>query len=93
MIIFFLSFKKGQKTCGVLDAIKKHPDIWIEAFCSRPSAALTASNVNLMFKIEDRAPEGSNKYAKEKTVETYWRDFLEDLDGNNNICNLHETSF
>lgn len=42
---------------------------------------LTADQVDDLFNIH-LSPEGSNRRAAEETVVTFWRDYLQDAEGN-----------
>jgi hypothetical protein len=68
--------------------MQKHPEVMKSAFIYTPQL-LDACAVADVFCIEWSAV-GSTRHAKEKKIVAYWRDFLQDLEGANNItcCNF-----
>jgi len=79
-------FCEGLKTLGVLDKVRKHPDSFRPLFCFQPNT-LTADQVEDLFTIL-LSPEGSNKRMAEETVVTFWRDYLQDAEGNLQITHF-----
>jgi len=73
-------FCEGLKTLGVLEKIQRHPDSFRPLLCHEPST-LTADQMDDVFSIW-LSPEGSNKRAAEEIVVTFWRDYLQDAEGN-----------
>ena len=66
----------------VLENTQLHSATMSEAFLYR-AAPIDASTVENTFVLSQWSPVGSNRYKKEKKTMTHWRDFLQDLEGNN----------
>lgn len=60
-----------------------HPDSFRPLFCHVPSA-LTADLMEDIFSIS-LSPEGSNRRSAEEMVVSFWRDYLQDSEGNLNL--------
>ena len=72
----------GLNTLGVLDAVKNHRHVFRPIFVAPEEAkALCADTVNAIFKIRELGEEGSNARVKQLQVIGYWRDLLEDIEG------------
>ena len=64
---------------GVLATIKENPDVWLDAFLysdKTPSASQMEELFNVIW-----SPEGSTRLTQERRIFTYWRDFLQDVEG------------
>ncbi|XP_056437117.1 uncharacterized protein LOC130374401 isoform X2 [Gadus chalcogrammus] len=76
----FQRFCEGLKTLGVLEKIREHPDSFRPLFCFQPNI-LTADQVEDLFTIH-LSPKGSNNRIAEERVVAFWRDYLQDAEGN-----------
>ncbi|XP_037835205.1 G2/M phase-specific E3 ubiquitin-protein ligase-like isoform X1 [Kryptolebias marmoratus] len=74
----FHKFCEGLKTLGVLEKMQRHPDSFRPLFCYEP-CRLSADQMDNLFSIR-LSPEGSNKRAAEEKVVTFWRDYLQDAE-------------
>ena len=79
-VLFLYRFGEELKTLGVLDQIRRHPESFPPLFCYEWNT-LTADQVDDLFSIR-LSPEGSNKWAAEEMVVTFWRGYLQDAEGN-----------
>ncbi|KAI4800069.1 hypothetical protein KUCAC02_016606 [Chaenocephalus aceratus] len=70
--------QKVRKTLGVLDEVRKHPDSFKPLFCYEEHL-LSADQMDNLFIIQ-LSPEGSNTRTAEERVVTYWRDYLQDAE-------------
>lgn len=80
VFVCFYRLCEGLKTLGVLEKIQKYPDSFRPLFCYEPSV-LTADQLDDLFTIH-LSPEGSNKRVAEEVVIPFWRDYLQDAEGN-----------
>lgn len=80
LFLSFYRFCEGLKILGVLEKIQKYPDSFRPLFCYEPSA-LTADQLDDLFTIH-LSSEGSNKRVAEEVVIPFWRDYLQDAEGN-----------
>lgn len=79
----FPRLKEGLKTLGVLDAIVAHPVLFANSFCWREEV-LTSEQFSELFKISF-STAGSNKRRVEQRIVGYWRDYLQDVEGKDNV--------
>ena len=86
------SFRQGLQALGVLEAMKKHPTIFHEAFCYTPKT-LTTSIFEALFRRVTRGLEGSNKRSIESQVLSFWQDFLQDTEEGSNEISLADILF
>ena len=73
-------FKKGLVVLGVLDAVQSSSSEMRDAFVHTASP-LDATTVEGIFVVPKWSELGSNLYQDEKRIFTYWRDFLQDAEG------------
>ncbi|XP_056000514.1 G2/M phase-specific E3 ubiquitin-protein ligase-like [Ostrea edulis] len=74
-----LQFTNGLRCLGVLDMIRKYPDAMKELFVYTSDTVLDAIEMDNLFQVTF-SEEGSNKYINELKVQTFWRDYLVDLE-------------
>ena len=72
-------FKDGLSVLGVLGAVVDHPDIFRSTFCY-VSETLTADLLSSLFTSTFRTDAGSNAYAKESLILSFWNDYLQDVE-------------
>ncbi len=72
-------FSDGLKTLGVLKKIKLHPEAFRSVMCYSPGT-LTAEIMEDLFDIRWSEVESNNR-ADESRVVAYWRDYLQDAEG------------
>lgn len=60
--------------------IRKYPDAMKELFVYTSDTVLDAIEMDNLFQVTF-SEEGSNKYINELKVQTFWRDYLVDLEG------------
>lgn len=81
----YYRFRDGLKTLGVLAKVQKHPEAFRSVLCHQPNQ-LTADIMDDLFEIQ-WSENGSNKRANENRVIAFWRDYLQDMEGN--LFNKH----
>ncbi|XP_016417290.1 G2/M phase-specific E3 ubiquitin-protein ligase-like [Sinocyclocheilus rhinocerous] len=81
----FERFRDGLKTLGVLAKVQQQPEAFRSVFCHQPNQ-LTADIMDDLFEIQ-WSENGSNKRANENRVIAFWRDYLQDVEGN--LFNKH----
>lgn len=72
-------FTKGLKCLGVLDRIRNYPDAMRGLFVHKSDLVVDAVEMDNMFVVEF-SEEGSNKYINELRIQTYWRDYLLEIE-------------
>ncbi|XP_063762683.1 G2/M phase-specific E3 ubiquitin-protein ligase-like [Eleginops maclovinus] len=72
-------FKDGLKTLGVLPKIQQHPEAFRPLLCYNPPT-LTADSLDCLFTI-NWSEDGSNSRIGENKTVAFWRDFLQDVEG------------
>ena len=84
-------FKEGLSTLGVLDVMKQHPAEFETLFCYEGNT-ITANVVdNIFTPMFD--PVGSNRRTRQELIVMYWRDYLQDTEGELKIkMLLHSTN-
>jgi hypothetical protein len=73
-------FKEGLATLGVLKAMQENPMAMQKAFVYSP-CRLDATLIEELFSVEAWSEPGSNRLSAERRAFTYWRDYLQDLEG------------
>lgn len=76
----FYRFTKGLKCLGVLDRIRNYPGAMRGLFVHKSDLVVDAVEMDNMFVVEF-SEEGSNKYINELRIQTYWRDYLLEIEG------------
>lgn len=76
----FYKFIKGLKCLGVLDRIRNYPDAMRGLFVHKSDLVVDAMEMDNMFVVEF-SEEGSNRYINELRIQTYWRDYLLEIEG------------
>ena len=72
-------FKDGLSVLGVFGAVVDHPDIFRSTFCY-VSETLTVDLLSSLFTSTSRTDAGSNAYAKESLILSFWNDYLQDVE-------------
>ena len=86
------SFKEGLQALGVLEAIVAHPKLLKDVFCYK-AQCLTAVLMESIFKVSNRAEEGSNRRNGESLVLSYWNDVLQGAEEDSTEISLAEILF
>ncbi|XP_058861715.1 G2/M phase-specific E3 ubiquitin-protein ligase-like [Acipenser ruthenus] len=73
-------FMEGLKTLNVLEAMKQHPEVFLNQFCfTQKRVTAQALEDILALQFSDK---GSNKRAVESRIIGYWIDYTIDAEGN-----------
>ena len=83
------SFKEGLQALGVLEAIVAYPKLLKDVFCYK-AQCLTAVLMESIFKVSNRAEEGSNRRNAENLVLSYWNDVLQGAEEDSTEISLAE---
>ena len=75
----YSSFSDGLRALGVLEAMRKHPSTFLDAFCYSPKLS-TASSFEALFENIRREAKGSNRRLVENLVLSHWQDLLLDIE-------------
>lgn len=73
-------FKEGLSTLNVLPLMKQHPHLFENVFCHE-AKPLTAFVIDDLFKVV-YAEEETRQREQEEMIVMYWRDYLQDRQGN-----------
>ncbi|CAM6031763.1 unnamed protein product, partial [Sphagnum compactum] len=71
-------FKEGLQTLGVLNAAMQHSEM--EAAFVYSERPLDASTIENLLPLTGWSQIGNNKFDQELRTQTYWRDFLQELE-------------
>ena len=74
-------FTAGLQTLGLMDEIRKNPDVMSVLFTYTSPDPLTASSVGKVFLV-DLSNADTNRGRQERKTMVFWADFLQDLEGN-----------
>jgi len=76
-------FAEGLQSAGILESIRLFPELMGMAFCPQ-DRHLSAQMILALYETPNLPPKGSNKFSQQVKAIAWWRDFVEDLEGNNN---------
>lgn len=80
MLKHFPRLKEGLQALGVLKITQQHVNVMQSCFVHE-AKMLDATCVEEIFSVRSWSERGSNKHAAEVRTQTYWRDFLQDMEG------------
>lgn len=85
------SFKKGLSALGVLEAVKAHPDAFRPVFCNE-TEEINSEIMESLFTVTT-SPLGSTKAVTESLVLSRWRDYLQDVEEDDDSIALSDILF